>query len=291
VLVHDGAGTEMALTELEIKKSKSTEKPYKMADSGGLFLLVHPNGGKYWRLAYRFAGKQKTLSVGVYPDVTLAEARERREQARKLLANDVDPSEVKRIEKQQREIISSNSFEAVARDWFDRHLSKKAETTKAKVISRMERFVLPYIGKRPISEITAPDILIVVRRVESHGSLDTAHRVQQEIGQIIRYAIQTGRAFSDPTSALRGALPPVTQTHFASPAEDPAKVGELLRTMGGFKGSPIVSAAIKILPMVFCRPGELRMMKWVDINFDTAEWLRSVVKSGYERVHAASHFS
>lgn len=272
MLVHDDAGAEMALTELEIKKSKSTEKPYKMADSGGLFLLVHPNGGKYWRLAYRFAGKQKTLSVGVYPDVTLAEARERREQARKLLANDVDPSEVKRIEKQQREIISSNSFEAVARDWFDRHLSKKAETTKAKVISRMERFVLPYIGKRPISEITAPDILIVVRRVESLGSLDTAHRVQQEIGQIIRYAIQTGRAFSDPTSALRGALPPVTQTHFASPAEDPVKVGELLRTMEGFKGSPIVSAAIKILPMVFCRPGELRMMKWVDINFDTAEW-------------------
>jgi hypothetical protein len=262
----------MALTELEVKKAKPAEKPYKIADGGGLSLLVHANGGKYWRLSYRFAGKQKTLALGVYPDVSLAEARDHRNQARKLLANNTDPSEVKRIEKQQREIISSNSFEAVARDWFDRHLSKKAETTKAKVTSRMERFVLPYIGKRPISEITAPDVLAVVRRVETNGSLDTAHRVQQEIGQIIRYAIQTGRAISDPTSSLRGALPPIKQTHFASPAEDPIKVGELLRTMEAFKGSPTVAAAIKILPMVFCRPVELRLMKWADLDLDAAEW-------------------
>lgn len=204
---------------------------------------------------YRFSGLRKTLAIGAYPEIGLAEARDFREQARKLLANDTDPSDVKRIDKQQREIISANSFDAVARDWFDRHLSQKAETTKAKVISRIERFVLPYIGKRPISEITAPDILAVVRRVETHGSLDTAHRVQQEIGQIIRYAIQTGRAVTDPTLSLRGALPPVKQSHFAAPREEPAKVGELLRTMEAFKGSPQVAAAIKILPMVFCRPG------------------------------------
>lgn len=244
-----------------------------------MYLLVATSGGKLWRLNYRFGGKHKTLAIGAYPEISLAEARDHRDQARKLLANNTDPSEVKRIEKQQREIISSNSFEAVARDWFDRHLSKKAETTKAKVTSRMERFVLPYIGKRPVSELTAPDILVVVRRVETHGSLDTAHRVQQEVGQIIRYAIQTGRAVIDPTLSLRGALPPIIQTHFASPAENPVKVGELLRTMEAFKGSPTVAAAIKILPMVFCRPVELRMMKWTDVDLDAAEWRYTATKT------------
>ena len=179
---------------------------------------------------------------------------------------------VKRIKKQQREIASANSFEAVARDWFDRHLSQKAETTKTRVISRMKRFVLPYLGKRPIAEITAPDILTVVRRIETHHSLDTAHRTQVEIGQIIRYAIQTGRAVSDPTQALRGALPPVKQNHFASPADDHKKVGELLRTMEAFSGSPIVLAAIKILPMLFCRVGELRTMQWADVHLESGEW-------------------
>ena len=172
----------MALTELEVKKAKPTEKPYKIADGGGLSVLVHTNGGKYWRLSYRYAGKQKTLALGIYPDVSLTEARDHRDQARKLLANNSDPSDVKRLEKQKREIISANSFEAVAKDWFERHLSQKAETTKDRVIRRMERFVFPYLGKRPISEITAPDILQVVRRVETHHSLDTAHRVQIEIG-------------------------------------------------------------------------------------------------------------
>lgn len=269
----------MPLTDTAIRKAKPKDKTYKLSDGGGLYLEIALSGSKLWRMKYRYAGKEKRLSFGSYPTVGLADARQCRDDAKKLLADNIDPSEVKRIEKQQREIISSNSFEAVARDWFDRHLSKKAETTKAKVTSRMERFVLPYIGKRPISELTAPDILAVVRRVETHGSLDTAHRVQQEIGQIIRYAIQTGRAVSDPTPSLRGALPPITQTHFASPAEDPVKVGELLRTMEAFKGSPTVAAAIKILPMVFCRPVELRMMKWADVDLDAAEWRYTATKT------------
>jgi len=261
----------MPLTDIQIRKEKPKDKPYKLADGGGLYIEIATSGGKLWRLKYRYAGKEKRLSFGSYPIVSLADARKCRDDAKRLLANNIDPSEVKRIEKQQRETLAENTFEAVARDWFDRHLSKKAETTKAKVISRMERFVLPYIGKRPISEITAPDILVVVRRIETNGSLDTAHRVQQEVGQIIRYAIQTGSAVFDPTLSLRGALPPVSQTHFASPAEDPLKVGELLRAMESFKGTPTVAAAIKILPMVFCRPIELRMMKWVDIDLNLAE--------------------
>jgi integrase len=262
----------MSLTFLEVRNAKSKDKPYKLSDGEGLYLLINPSGSKLWRFKYRFDGKEKLLSIGIYPDLSLAEARDHRDQARNQLANNFDPSEIKRINRQQRDVVTSNSVEAVAQDWFERHLSKKAETTKTKVISRMERFVLPYIGKRPVSEVTAPDILEVVRRVETIGSLDTAHRVLQEIGQIFRYAIQTARAESDPTPALRGALPPITQNNFASPAEDPVKVGELLRTLEGFKGSPVVAAAIKILPMVFCRPGELRMMKWADINFETAEW-------------------
>ncbi len=271
----------MTLTSIQVKNAKPQEKPYKFSDEKGMYLVVSPSGGKFWRYNYRFAGLRKTLSIGAYPEISLADARDHRDLARKLPEKKppVDPGEVKRIEKQQLEIVVADNFEAVARDWFDRHLSKKAESTKAKVTSRMECFVLPYIGKRPISEITAPDILAVVRRVERLGSLDTAHRVQQEIGQIIRYAIQTGRAVSDPTPALRGALPPIAQTHFASPAEEPAKVGELLRTMEAFNGSPTVAAAIKILPMVFCRPGELRMMRWADVDLEAAEWRYMATKT------------
>jgi len=262
----------MPLTDIQIRNAKPEDKSYKLYDGGGLYIEIAKSGGKLWRMKYSFAGKEKLLSFGGYPIVTLAEARQCRDGAKRLLAKDTDPGEVKRIEKQQREIVSSNSFESVARDWFDRYLATKSESTIRKVTSRMNRFVLPYIGKRPVSEISAPDILAVLRRVESLGSSDTAHRVQQEIGQIIRFAIQTGRAVSDPTPALRGAIPPIQQKHFASPAEDPARVGELLRMMDAFKGSPIVAAAIKLLPIVFCRPGELRMMKWADVNLEAGEW-------------------
>jgi PHD/YefM family antitoxin component YafN of YafNO toxin-antitoxin module len=227
----------MSLTDVQIRNAKSREKAYKMYDSGGLYVEIAKSGGKLWRMKYSYAGKEKLLSFGSYPIVSLSDARQKRDEAKRLLSKDADPSDVKRIEKQQRVIISSNNFEAVARDWFDRHLSLKAESTKNRVTRRMERFVFPYVGKRPVAELTSPDILEVVRRVEKNGSIDTAHRVLQEIGQIIRYAIQTGRAVNDPTPALRGALPPIKQNHFASPAEDPVKVGELLRTIDGFKGT------------------------------------------------------
>ena len=269
----------MPLTDTEIRNAKPKGKPYILSDGGGLYVQITPSGGKLWRLKYRFAGKEKLQALGKYPTVSLSTARNRREDAKTLLADSIDPGEVKRIEKQRREVLAADTFEAVARDWFDRHLSKKAESTRAKVISRMERFVLPYIGSRPVAELTAPDILTVARRVEKNGSLDVAHRVQQEIGQIIRYAIQTGRAVSDPTQALRGALPPVKQTHFAAPTEEPAKVGELLRVMEAFTGSPQVAAAIKLLPMLFCRPGELRMMKWDDVDLDAAEWRYTATKT------------
>ena len=269
----------MTLTDIAIRNAKPADKPYILSDGGGLYIQIRPTGGKLWRLKYRFAKKEKLLSIGSYPEISLLDARTKRAEAKKLLANDIDPSEVKRIEKQRREILSSNTFEAVARDWFDRHLSQKAESTKDRVVRRMERFVFPYMGTRPVAELTAPDVLEIVRRVEKNGSIDTAHRVQQEIGQIIRYAIQTGRAVNDPTPALRGALPPVKQNHFASPAEDPVKVGELLRTIDGFKGTFVVSAAVRVLPYLFCRPVELRMMKWEDANLEEAEWRYTATKT------------
>jgi integrase len=269
----------MSLTDVQIRNAKSREKAYKMYDSGGLYVEIAKSGGKLWRMKYSYAGKEKLLSFGSYPIVSLSDARQKRDEAKRLLSKDADPSDVKRIEKQQRVIISSNNFEAVARDWFDRHLSLKAESTKNRVTRRMERFVFPYVGKRPVAELTSPDILEVVRRVEKNGSIDTAHRVLQEIGQIIRYAIQTGRAVNDPTPALRGALPPIKQNHFASPAEDPVKVGELLRTIDGFKGTLVVAAAIKILPFLFCRPVELRLMKWDEVHLNDAEWRYTATKT------------
>jgi integrase len=272
-------GDLMPLTDIAIRNAKITEKAYKIYDGGGLFIEITPSGGRLWKLKYRYAGKEKLLSLGKYPVVSLAAARKRREDAKTKLSEGVDPSEVKRKEKQLRVVLSSDTFEAVARDWFERHLSKKAVTTRAKVVSRMERFVLPYLGSRPVADITAPEVLTVSRRVEKNGSLDVAHRVQQEIGQIMRYAIQIGRAVSDPTQSLRGALPPVKQTHFAAPTDEPARVGELLRMMDSFTGSAQVAAAIKLLPMLFCRPGELRMMKWADIDLDTAEWRYTASKT------------
>jgi integrase len=274
----------MPLTDTTIRNAKSASKAFILSDGGGLYVQITPSGGKLWRLKYRYAGKEKLLAFGKYPEVTLSDARTKREDARKKLANNFDPSEAKRIEKQRREILSSNSFEAVARDWFTRHLLTKATSHSDKVTRRLEREVFPYIGSRPIAELTAIDILEVSRRTESHGSLDTAHRVLQNIGQVIRYAIQTGRATTDPTPALRGALTAIKKSHFAAPAGDPAKVGELLRMLDSFSGSLIVGSAIKLLPMLFCRPGELRTMKWSDVNLDAAEWRYTASKTSTEHL-------
>lgn len=273
----------MSLTDVQIRNAKPNEKDYKLADERGLYLLITPSGGKLWRMNYRFLGKQKTLSMGSYPEVSLIKARGKRDEARAQLAEGIDPAEIKRKEMQRRRILASNTFESVARDWFVRHLSRQAKSTQAKVTSRMERFAFPYIGSRPISEITTPDILAVARRVESVSSLDTAHRVKQEIAHIIRYAIQIGLAEKDPTIAMRGALPPVKQKHFAAPdtAFDKgfAQICEIIRMMDGHKGTLVVSAAIKLLPLVFCRPGELRKMRWEHINLEKGNWYYWVSKT------------
>jgi len=261
------------LTDMSIKKAKPEAKPYKMTDGAGLYLLVEPKGSKYWRMAYRYAGKQKTLSIGVYPDVSLADARVRCHEARKLLANNVDPSAAKQAQKEATFIQTDNNFEVIAREWFTRHSPNWKENHSSKIIARLEKDVFPWIGARPIGELAAPALLAVIRRIESRGALETAHRALATCGQVFRYAVATGRAERDPTGDLRGALPPVRKDkHFAA-ITDPKKVGELMRDIDGYQGSYIVKSAFKISPMVFVRPGELRKMEWAELDLDKAEWI------------------
>ncbi len=199
----------MALTELQIKNVRPAGKQQKLTDGGGLFLLIHPDGGKYWRLAYRFAGKQNTLSLGVYPSVGLAEARERREQARKVLTNGADPSDIKKAQKAAVVALTENNFENVAREWFSKHAPNWKENHSSKIIRRLEMDIFPWIGARPAGEILAPELLATIRRIESRGALETAHRALANCGQVFRYAVATGRAQRNPAADLRGALPPV----------------------------------------------------------------------------------
>jgi integrase len=228
---------------------------------------------------YRYAGKRKTLAIGVYPDVSLAQARERRGDARKLLANDADPSAIKQVKKSSIEELATNSFEIIAREWFERHKANWRENHSSKIIARLEKDVFPWVGKHTISEITAPTLLAAIRRIEARGALETAHRALACCGQVFRYAVATGRAERDPTGDLRGALPPVRKDkHFAAITE-PKKVGELMRDIDGYSGSYIVKCAFKLSPLLFVRPGELRKMEWKDVNLDGAEWVYHVSKT------------
>jgi len=273
----------MPLTDTAIRNTKPGEKTVKLTDGGGLYLLLNPNGSRWWRLDYRFSGKRKTLSMGVYPDVTLAEARERRNQARKLLANGVDPGEQRKAQKTATLERAANSFEVIAREWFEKHRDGWAPTHSSKIIRRLEVDVFPWLGARPIAEITAPDVLAVLRRIEGRGTLDTAHRAGGNCSQVFRYAIATGRAERDPVPDLRGALPPTRGSNFAS-ITDPAKVAELLRAIDAFSGTFPVQCALRLAPLMFVRPGELRQAQWADIDVDKAEWRYTVTKTKTEHL-------
>lgn len=259
------------LTDTEIRKAKPQDKPYKMADERGMYLQVHTNGGKYWRFDYRFDGKRKTLALGTYPDVTLAKAREKRDEARKLLADGIDPGIHKQTQKRAVIERATNSFEAVAREWFSKYQPTWTPDHAEKIIRRLERDVFPWLGARPIAEITAPELLAVLRRIEERGALETAHRAHQNCGQVFRYAVATGRAERDPSGDLRGALPPTRVKHLAAITE-PAEIGALLRSIAGYQGSVITRCALRLAPLVFVRPGELRNAEWSEIDLDRAEW-------------------
>ncbi len=271
----------MPLSDTAIRNAKPGEKPVKLADEKGLFLLLNPNGSKYWRLKYRVGGKEKLLSLGVYPDVGLKDARARRDDARKLLANGIDPSENRKVQKAATQERATNSFEAVGREWFAKHSPNWAPGHSDKIIRRLERDIFPWLGGRPIAEITAPELLTVLRRIESRGVLETAHRALQNCGQVFRYAVATGRAERDPSGDLRGALAPVRRENFASITE-PTKVAELLRAIDGFRGTFVVKSALLLAPMLFVRPGELRTALWADIDLEKAEWRYFVSKTKTE---------
>ena len=261
----------MPLTDSAIRATKPADKPIKLFDERGLLLLVDPSGGKWWRFRYRFDGKHKSLSMGVYPDVSLAKARERRDEARKLLADGIDPSKNRKAQKAARADRNANSFEVVAREWFAKFKPNWVEAHSDKVIRRLERDVFPWIGGDPIAEVRAPDLLACLRRVESRGTVETAHRALQSCGQIFRYAVATGRAERDPSGDLRGALSTVKGTHLASIIE-PTAVGGLLRACDDYQGSFVTKCALRLAPLVFVRPGELRKAEWMEIDLERAEW-------------------
>jgi integrase len=274
----------MKLSDPAVRKAKPEEKPYKMADGGGMYLEVMPNGSKYWRLKYRFDGKEKRLALGVYPAITLADARGRRDEARKLLAHDTDPGAAKQAKKAAKLELGANSFEIIGREWFVRHSQNWKENHSSKIIARLEKDIFPWIGARPIADIAASELLAVIRRIESRGALETAHRALANCGQVFRYAVATGRAQRDPSGDLRGSLPPVKRDkHFAA-ITDPKKIGELMRDIDGYQGSYIVKSAFKLSPLLFVRPGELRKMEWADVNLDAGEWVYFVTKTETQHI-------
>ncbi len=243
----------------------------KYADGGGMYLLVKPSG-KYWRMDYRFAGKRKTLALGIYPDVSLAKARLRREKARELLADDIDPSVAKRKERQAKSDSALNTFEAIARVWLIKTAAKRAMVTQARITTLLEKDVFPFIGKMVISEIEPRDVLEKsIRKIEARGSIDTAHRAKQMCGQIFRFAVATGMAERDVTADLRGAIATIPESHFSAIVE-PQKAKELMRSIFGYEGHPYTVAALKLSPLVFVRPGELRSAEWVEIDLKEGQW-------------------
>ena len=277
----------MPLTQLQVKNAKIINKPLKVSDGGGLFLLVkssNPKDSKYWRLAYRFAGKQKTLALGVYPAVSLALARDRRDKARSLLVNGIDPSNTKKAKKIAIRAMEENSFEIVAREWFMGRRHNWKENHSSKIITRLEKDIFPWLGTCPVGEITAPELLIAIRRIESRGALETAHRTLSYCGQIFRYSIATGRATRDTAADLRGALPPVKEKHHAS-ITDPKLIGKLLHNIDGYQGSFVTRCALQISPLVFLRPGELRKAEWIEIDLDKAEWRIPAARMKMNAVH------
>ncbi|MEW9624700.1 tyrosine-type recombinase/integrase [Rhodanobacter geophilus] len=260
------------LTDTAIRKAKPADKSQRLFDGGGLYLEISPAGGKWWRLKYRFAGKEKRLALGTYPDTGLADARMRRDDARKLLAAGVDPSEQRKAEKAERvkaAEIAADTFEKVARDWMARQ--DVAEITKLKNKWILETFLFPEIGALPLGSITPRVLLDALRKIEDAGLLDTANRAKVKAGQVFRWAILEGKAEADPTASLRGALKQPKAKHHAA-ITDPTKVGELLRAIDGFTGQPVTLAALKLAPLVFVRPGELRHAEWAEFDLDGAIW-------------------
>ena len=271
------------LTDIVVRNAKPKDKAYKITDERGMYLLVQPSGGKLWRFDYRYFGKRKTKALGSYPDITLIKARELRDEARKLLASDVDPSEVRKAEKAAKLGKLSNSFEVIAREWVSVHLMSKSKTNAERSLRRFELYLFPRFGSKAIADIEPPEVLSAIRVIQNLNKIDTAKRTLQTAGQVWRYAVQTGRAVRDVTVDLKGAIPSAKVKHMAA-FTDPKDVAGLLRAIDAFTGTFTVQSALKLAPLVFVRPAELRKAKWGDIDFDAAEWRYTVTKTNIEHI-------
>ncbi len=260
----------MPLTDAAIRNAKPREKSYKLTDSAGLYLEVMPSGARYWRFRYRYAGKDTRLAVGVYPEVTLTEARRSRDAARAALREGTDPGATRKAEKVRRVLAAGTSFEAVAADWMKTQKAKLAPSTFEKSQWLLDQ-VIPWIGARPVSEIDPPELLAALKRIEARGANETAHRTKEKCGQVFRYAIAHGIATRDPSADLRGALAPIVRTSRAA-ITDPLKVGALLRDIETYGGQHVTRCALRLAPLLFVRPGELRAMEWAELDLEAAEW-------------------
>lgn len=255
------------LTDTKIKALKPREKPFKVSDSGGLFILVNPNGSKYWRMKYRWLGKEKLLAVGVYPKVSLANARKVRDEAKEQLANSIDPSLYRQHQKAKRELEAENSFAAIAREWHERQSTAWAAITARRIWAILENDILPYLGKRPIAEL----LVGCLNRIVDRGALETAHKARQVMNQVCRFAKQTGRLEHNPASDLVGAIPPQKVSHMAA-ITTPAEFGRLLVDIEGYQGTHIIRTALALAPLLFQRPGELCGMEWSEIDLEQGFW-------------------
>ncbi|WP_456404335.1 tyrosine-type recombinase/integrase, partial [Thiolapillus sp.] len=275
----------MKLTATEVDKAKPEEKLRRLNDGQGLYLEITPAGVKWWRYRYRKpdTGKDTMLSLGKFPAVTLSQARKRRMEAEELLQAGIDPAAQKKMEKAKRKQAAANTFEAIADDWNEQYLSKKAPAHQKRTWSIIQRCILPYLGKTPIADISAPDILAVARIQEKRGTIETAKRVIQTTGQIIRHGMAIGACQFDPTPALRNQIQTPEKHHMPAPT-DPVAVGEYLRAFDSFKGSAVVAVALRLLPLVFVRPGELRTMRWEDVDLEAQEWRYTTSKTNTDHL-------
>ena len=268
------------LTDTAIKQAKTRAKPYKLFDKQGLFLLIKPTGVKLWRFRYRFDKKEKLIAFGKYPHTTLKQARSEQADALELIASGIDPSANRKATK----AASKNSFQVVALEWLSKNKPVWADSHSSKIERRLEKDIYPYIGSRPVNEVTAPELLAVLRRIEDRGAIETAHRALQNCGQIFRYAIATGRAERDIAADLRGALQSTKEKHHAS-ITDPLEIGALLRVIEGYQGDPVTRAALRLAPLLFVRPGELRHAEWSEFNLAESEWRIPASKMKMKAVH------
>lgn len=259
----------MPLTDTAIRKAKAPSKTTKMFDGRGLYLELSPAGGKWWRWKYRFEGKEKRISFGVYPEISLKDARDKCYEARKQLSAGIDPGEARKAVKLAE--AGGESFEAIAREWHAKFAPGWVDSHGERILKRLEKDVFPWLGKVPIGDIKPIAVLSVLRRIENRGALETAHRALQNCGQVFRYAVSSARLEGDPTRDLRGALPVPKEKHHAS-ITDPKRVGELLRAIDAYEGGFVTKSALRLAPLVFVRPGELRKAQWNEIDFEKAEW-------------------